>query len=116
MSFDGWMPDLWAARDEQRIRLTSTHPCITRGSGTQGVNSWLPRDASWRFGWGLGFYNFKCYDKKSHQWGSSCLQWAGGTGEPINIICVAQLVIEVNVLITILLASVERLVNVLRFN
>ena len=32
------MLDIWAASDEQPISLTSTHPCITRAAGTQGVN------------------------------------------------------------------------------
>ena len=28
MSFHGWMSDIWAARDEQPIRPTTTHPCM----------------------------------------------------------------------------------------
>ena len=30
------MCGLWAARDEQPIRPTAIHPCITSASGTQG--------------------------------------------------------------------------------
>ena len=30
------MLDVWAARDEQPICSSSTHPCITRATGTQG--------------------------------------------------------------------------------
>jgi hypothetical protein len=29
----------WAASDEQPILPKSTYPCITRASGTQGVNT-----------------------------------------------------------------------------
>jgi hypothetical protein len=35
MSPDGWMSDLWAARDEESIYLALTHPCITGKAGTQ---------------------------------------------------------------------------------
>ena len=48
VSFDGWMSDVWSAMDEQPIRLTSTHPYITRAAATQMVNlhlpPWVPAD------------------------------------------------------------------------
>ena len=39
MSPDGWMSDVVATRDEQPIRPTSTHPCITETAGIPRVNS-----------------------------------------------------------------------------